>query len=71
VIGEIAKRLPDQLLAAHPQVPWKQVKGFRDFLIRQYDRVDIEAVWQAVIQLPELRNAVDVMLRSVSDEDMS
>ena len=37
VIGEAAKRLPSELLAHQPTVNWQRVKGFRDFLIHNYD----------------------------------
>ena len=32
VIGEIIKRLPDQLLDTQSQIDWRQVVRFRDFL---------------------------------------
>ena len=46
VIGEIVKRLSPDLTAAHPTIPWRQIAGFRDVLIHDYEQVDIEAVWR-------------------------
>jgi uncharacterized protein with HEPN domain len=66
VIGEIAKRLPDDLLNTQPNVNWRAVKGFRDFLSHNYDRVDLEVVWQAVEQLPTLQKAIRDMLDDLS-----
>jgi uncharacterized protein with HEPN domain len=39
VIGEIAKRLPDELREANPQIDWRRLVTFRDFLAHNYDRV--------------------------------
>lgn len=37
--------------------------GMRDLLIHAYDRVDLEAVWEAYRQFPWLRKEIDGMLR--------
>lgn len=68
VIGEIAKRLPDDLLQQHPQAEWKQIKGFRDFLAHNYETVILKIVWGAVEKLPALQAAIQAMLATV-DED--
>ncbi|MFQ3672901.1 MAG: HepT-like ribonuclease domain-containing protein [Aggregatilineales bacterium] len=44
VIGEIVKRLPRDLTAMEPDLPWSDYAGFRDVLIHQYDRVLIDIV---------------------------
>lgn len=69
VIGEITKRIPDELLDTQPDVDWRAVKGFRDFISHNYDRVDLEVVWGAVELLPSLQKAVLEMLASVPDDD--
>ncbi|MBI5960871.1 MAG: DUF86 domain-containing protein [Chloroflexi bacterium] len=70
VIGEIAKRLPDDLLAQQPQTEWKQIKGFRDFLAHNYDEVALKIVWGAVEQLSDLSTSVEAML-SATDESVN
>lgn len=71
VIGEIAKRLPPELLATQSNVNWQAVKGFRDFLAHNYDRVDLKIVWEAVAQITVLQNAIDAMLHSLPPNDES
>jgi uncharacterized protein with HEPN domain len=67
VIGEIVKRLPVDLLAAHSDVDWQQLKGFRDFLIHNYHRVTPARIWDAVEDLPNLKSTVKAM--QTPDED--
>lgn len=68
VIGEIAKRLPPDLLAQQTTIDWKSIKGFRDFLAHNYDRVDVGIIWDAVEKLPALRASVEAMLASLPDD---
>ncbi len=45
IIGEASKRIPESLKLKAPTVPWKDIAGFRDVLIHQYDGVDPNEVW--------------------------
>lgn len=45
VMGEAAKRIPDDVRAKHPEIPWKRMAGMRDKLIHEYAGVDLEMVW--------------------------
>ncbi len=42
--------LADILQAAHPEIPWADLAGFRDVLIHQYFRVDLEIVWALMVR---------------------
>ena len=46
VMGEAVKRLSDEFLEAHPEIPWSQAARMRDKLIHGYDVVDLEEVWR-------------------------
>jgi uncharacterized protein with HEPN domain len=39
VIGEICKRLPAELRDANPQIDWRRLITFRDFLAHNYELV--------------------------------
>lgn len=63
VIGEIVKRLDEDLLLNHPQVLWADYAGFRDVLIHQYDKVILDVVWEsAKNDLAPLRDAINIIL---------
>jgi len=64
VIGEAVTHLPADVVAAHPDVPWPQIRGFRNILVHQYFGVDREVVREVVEQhLPELEAALGQHLR--------
>lgn len=68
VIGEAIKRLDEGLLVAYPEVPWSDFTGFRNFLIHQYDKVELPLVWDVVIHdLPILEKAVRSILGGMAN----
>ncbi len=48
IVGEAVKRVSKELQAEHPEIPWADLAGFRDVLIHQYFRVDLEIVWALI-----------------------
>jgi len=63
VIGEAAKRIPDEYRQNHPSIPWRELAGFRDVLIHQYEGVSIVEIWQIVKKnLEPLREAIKAIL---------
>jgi uncharacterized protein with HEPN domain len=40
VIGEAAKRLPDNVRAKHPAIDWRRIAGFRDIIAHAYFGID-------------------------------
>jgi len=63
VMGEAAKRLSVEFRVSHAEVPWALIAGMRDKLIHGYDIVDLEQVWQTVIEdVPELLSLIEPLL---------
>lgn len=48
IIGEAAKKMPDDFKALHPEVNWKAMARMRDKLIHHYFGVDYSLVWNTV-----------------------
>lgn len=48
VIGEAAGKISADTVAAHPEIPWRDITGMRHRLIHGYDDVQLETVWATV-----------------------
>jgi uncharacterized protein with HEPN domain len=44
IMGEAAKRVPDDIRKLMPSVDWRGLAGLRDVLIHSYSRVDAETI---------------------------
>ena len=65
IIGEAAKKVPDDFRSTHPTVEWSAMAGMRDRLIHDYFSVDFELVWDVVqTRVPELRNQLASILKA-------
>ncbi len=59
ILGEAASRVSKQR-RQHPEVPWPQIIAFRNRLIRAYDTINLEILWQILTgDLPPLISALE------------
>jgi uncharacterized protein with HEPN domain len=64
IIGEAVKSLPEEWTQAEPNIPWRQIAGFRDVLAHSYFAVNSSVVWTAAVdKVPLLRHACQRLLR--------
>ncbi len=65
IVGEAAGRVPKELCASHPEVPWPQIISLRNRLIHGYDSVDFDILWQIISSdLPALIPALEAIIAS-------
>ena len=63
-IGEPVKRLSDAFLTAHPDVPWRAIKGMRTWFAHQYLTMDRQIMWKVMREdIPTLRAFCDRIIR--------
>jgi uncharacterized protein with HEPN domain len=55
IIGEAATKVIDKTKYSHPQLPWREMIGMRNRLIRGCDTVDPKVLWDTIaFDLPPL-----------------
>jgi uncharacterized protein with HEPN domain len=58
-IGDAASKLPEEVRAAMPEIPWKEIIGFRIVVDHAYHRLDYGRVWNTLCEdIPRLRLAI-------------
>jgi len=59
IISEAARHIPDDLLEAAPEIPWKQIRGIGKISRHEYRKTSDSIVWAVVTEtLPLPRQAI-------------
>ena len=70
IIGEASRNISQPLRDAHPQVPWRQIAAFRNFVIHAYWDIKLERIWEIVENdLPALKPQLEAILARLPDSD--
>ena len=63
IMGEAVKRISPAFRSQYPDIPWKQIAGMRDIVMHQYDRINLDLVWDVIqTKVPELLAAIQPLL---------
>lgn len=69
VMGEATKRLSSDFRAQHPEIPWKDIAGMRDILAHQYDRVNLNTLWDIIQRdIPELLSLIQPIFEQSQEQ---
>ena len=49
-IAESSQRLSEEVKAAEPHIPWRDLAGFRNVIVHGYLGVDLAAIWLVIEQ---------------------
>jgi len=64
VIGEAASKLPKEFTKRFPEIPWRDIIGFRAIAVHEYFAVRWDIVWVAASEeAPTLRKQIEKILR--------
>lgn len=59
IIGVAAASLTEATKAQYPEIPWKDVRGMRNFVAHEYFRIEPEIVWHTLqTSIPDLARAL-------------
>jgi uncharacterized protein with HEPN domain len=55
IVGEAAKRIPDDVRARMPGIEWKKIAGMRDWMAHAYFSIESDILWTVIeTKVPEL-----------------
>jgi uncharacterized protein with HEPN domain len=70
IVSEASRRIPDDLKAKHPEIPWTDIAGIGNILPHGYDSLDHAVIWGVVDNdLPPLKAAALAMLKEIDDNE--
>jgi uncharacterized protein with HEPN domain len=68
VIGEAATKVSPETQAAHPEIPWVDVRNMRHRIVHGYMSLDYEKLWGVVVdEIPLLIKALLKIIEKPSD----
>ena len=66
VLAESSQRLSDSLKQKYPEIPWREMSGFRNVLVHNYLGVDLIRIWEILQNdLPKLQDRIDHILDDI------
>ena len=64
-MAEYVDKITDSFKENHPEIKWRNLKGFRNKLVHDYGSVDLEFVYNAIkIDVPQLKEALTRTIES-------
>lgn len=65
IIGEAASHLPEDFIAMHSDLPWREMRDMRNIAVHEYFAVDNEIVWETLKKnLPPLLLLLQQLIKS-------
>ncbi len=69
IVSEAARRIPAELQASQPQIPWQQIMGIGNVLRHEYHRISDAVIWNVVREhLPSLKIAVSAIEANIEED---
>ncbi len=60
LLGESVRRLSDELKSRYSEVPWRDIAAFRNVVVHEYTRIDLDVVWDIVTErIPVLEKQIE------------
>ena len=65
IIGEASNRLSPEFKQQHPEIEWRDMNDFRNFLIHDYMDIDLKIVWSTMTKdIPPLNEKINSLLKA-------
>ena len=67
ILTESSMRISSELKASWPEIPWRELAGFRNVVVHDYLGIRVERIWPIVSRdIPRLREQVSEILKAVA-----
>ena len=71
-IADTTTRLSESIKDRHPEIPWEEVRGFRNVAVHAYDQIQLRQVARIVDRdLPALQRVVEKELEALRQRERS
>ena len=68
-LAESTQRLSETLKANHAAVNWRSIGRFRNVVIHNYLRIDLNLIWDVIEQdLPDLNDKIEAIWQELGEE---
>jgi uncharacterized protein with HEPN domain len=66
IIGEAARKTPEEVKDRYPEVPWREMGDMRNVVIHEYFGIDMKILWETLkTELPSLTSSLrNILARS-------
>lgn len=69
MLAEASRRVPAEVVARHPEIPWRQIVGMRNVLAHDYLGLKLDRVYETVrVFLPELLAKLPAVIEDASGQ---
>ena len=66
IIGEAARAISEETKVKYVEIEWLRIIGFRNLLVHEYFRVNLDIVWYIVEnELSDLKSQIELMLEEI------
>ena len=63
VIGELIYRLDEEFKTTHSNIPWQQIKDFRNIIAHDYFGIDADEIWSIIqVHLLPLKESIQELV---------
>ena len=70
VIGEAATHVPEEVVLAHSEIPWRDMRDMRNFVVHEYFGISDKIIWDTIQNnLPPLINLLNPLLEPQVPDD--
>jgi uncharacterized protein with HEPN domain len=68
IISEASRRIPEDLRALRPEIPWQEIASIGNILRHRYHSISMPIIWEVLQKdLPPLKTAIEAIMRAAND----